>query len=234
MGDLGGDVTSPNDLNGSDRDAMYALMDRVYDGVERDRFESDLAAKDEVILLRAENGTIGGFSTQHFLHVQVDGRTVRGVFSGDTVIAPEHWGSMVLFQTFARRYIIERDDPWFWFVISKGHRTYRILPTFFTHYWPNRHEPSPPPAQAIMQTYATALYPDDYDPDTGVLAYRQPKDHLRPGMAGIDEKVLRNPDAAFFAEANPGHARGHDLVCLTVLDPDNLRPRHRERLLGTP
>lgn len=232
MAELTGEVLGPSELTGPERDRMFAIMEQVYDNTDRAVFEDDLAGKDEVIVLREPGGEVGGFSTQLFVDLDLDGRTVRGVFSGDTVIAPENWGGMSLFQTFARRYIVPRDDPWYWFLICKGQRTYRILPTFFTDYWPDRHRPTPPEAARIMAGYATTLFPDDYDPATGVLAYRHPKDRLRPGIAGVDEVTVRNRDAAFFAERNPGHALGHDLVCLTELDPGNLRPRHRERLLG--
>ena len=59
--------------------------------------------------------------------------------------------------------------------------------------------------------YARARYGDQYDPTSGVLAYREPRDRLRDGVAGLTEQVLRNPDAAFFASANPGHELGHDI-----------------------
>lgn len=223
----------PDTLAARDRDAMFALMDRVYDGVTRAAFEDDLATKDEVIVLRDPDGGVGGFSTQRFLEVPTTGpaRTVKGVFSGDTVVAPEHWGSMVLFQAFSRRYIAQRDEAWYWFVICKGQRTYRILPTFFDEYWPSRRAETPPEAKAIMDAYGRALYPDEYNPATGVLEYRREKDRLRPGIAGVDE-VQQNPDARFFAELNPGHVTGNDLVCLAELSPGALKERHRARLLG--
>lgn len=211
---------------------MYSIMTTVYDGVDRDDFEADLAAKDDVILLRDPSGTTVGFSTQRVVKIEVDGRSIIGVFSGDTVIDPAHWGSPALFQTFARRYIVERPDPWYWFLISKGHRTYRMLPTFFTTFWPTRRLATPGFEKSIMDAYATALYGDDYDQPTGVLAYAKQKDRLREGVAGITEQTLRNPDAAFFAAVNPGHVLGHDLVCLTELSPANLRPQLRPRLLG--
>lgn len=232
MSELVGEVTTPQLLGEADLEAMFAIMDRVYAGMTREYFVCDLAAKDEVILLRTPSGQIGGFSTQQILKLSGELGPVTGVFSGDTVIAPEHWGTPVLFQTFARRYIRHRPQPWYWFLIVKGHRTYRLLPTFFVDYWPHRKHPTPDWAQNLMHAYASRLYPDDYDPDSGVVAYRQAKDRLRTGVAGLTEQVLRNPEAAFFAERNPGHRLGHDLVCLSILDPDNLRPRHRGLLLG--
>jgi hypothetical protein len=43
---------------------------------------------------------------------------------------------------------------------------------------------------------------------------------------------LADPDVAFFVAANPGWVRGHDLVCLTRLSPDNVRPRMVDELRG--
>jgi hypothetical protein len=106
------------DLSGRDRDEMFALMDVVYEGVTRAAFERDLAGKDECIVLRKASGEVAGFSTQRFVSVEVDAArvapltgderttgttTLAGLFSGDTVIHPDHWGTPVLFQTFARR-----------------------------------------------------------------------------------------------------------------------------------
>jgi hypothetical protein len=239
------EVLPVEELSGSDHDQMFALMDVVYEGVTREAFERDLAGKDECIVLRKASGEVAGFSTQRFITLQVDAArvapltgddpapgltTLAGLFSGDTVIHPDHWGTPVLFQTFARRYIADDGPPRWWFLVSKGHRTYRIMPTLFQRFWPNRHEPTPDAALAVMTTYAETLYPGDLD--DGVLAYHHATDRLRAGVAGISESNLRVPDIAFFAEANPSWALGHDLVCLCELTPDNLRPSMRPMLLG--
>ena len=232
MVDLHSAVVAIPELTPADADAMFALMDLVYAGMRREAFEADLAGKDEAIVLRTDAGRLVGFSTQRTMTVRVGDATAAGVFSGDTVIHPDHWGSAALLQAFARRYIVERDEPFWWFLVSKGHRTYRFLPTFFTTFWPDRRSPTPPGARAIMDAYATALFPGDYDAGRGVLAYRTPKDRLRPGLAGITARDLKNPDVAFFVARNPGHPLGHDLVCLCDLAPANLKPRMRPILLG--
>lgn len=231
MSDLTPQVVDAAALTPDDREAMFALMERVYDGVTREAFDRDLAGKHECIVLRTASGELVGFSTQQFLTVEVDGRRVDGVFSGDTVIHPDHWGSPALLQAFTRRYF-DHDPPLQWFLVSKGHRTYRMLTTFFEEFWPRRGHPLPDAARAVRDAYARALYPDDYDADAGVLAYRTPKDRLREGVAGVTERDLRNPDVAFFVERNPGHALGHDLACLAELSPANLKPRMRRVLLG--
>ena len=214
---------------------LFALMDACYEGMDAATFAADLAGKDSCILLTDAEGVLRGFSTQRVMTVEVAGRRHVGVFSGDTVIEPAYWGSPALFQCFTRHFIApQRDEPLWWFLISKGHRTYRMLPVFFERFWPRAGVPTPPLERAVMDAYATALYPDDYNPASGVIEYRTPKDRLCAGVAGIGPRELANPHVAFFVEANPGHASGHDLVCLTELSVANLKPRLRSVLLGRP
>lgn len=232
MTDLRAEIVPATELTASDREAMFALMDLVYDGMRREAFEQDLAGKDAAILLRTPSGGLVGFSTQRTLTVSVGEEVAEGVFSGDTVIHPAHWGSPVLSQAFARRYIAERERPLWWFLVSKGHRTYRFLPTFFTAFWPDRRSPTPPREQRIMDAYAAALFGDAYDAGRGVVAYATPKDRVRPGIADIAERELANPDIAHFVALNPGHVLGHDLVCLAELSPSVIKPRMRSLLFG--
>lgn len=245
MSQLRSEVLPASALTAAEKDAMFALMDAVYLGVTRDRFERDLAGKDECIVLRAATGELAGFSTQRFLTVDVDaaraapllggpatGRVnVDGVFSGDTVIHPAHWGSPALFQAFARRYITDDGPPRWWFLISKGHRTYRMLPTFFQRFWPNRHEPTPDAAQAIMTAYAEALFPGDLD--GGVLAYHHPTDRLRPGMAGISERPA-HPGRGVLRRRQPGLGRGTRPGLPVRTDPGQPAPRDASGPAGRP
>lgn len=230
MSELWTEVLPVAAITPSDQDRMLSLMHLVYQGVRADSFARDLADKDECIMVRTAAGELVGFATQKLLRLQVQDRPVEGLFSGDAVIHPDHWGSPVIFQAFARRYIVADRERW-WFLVSKGHRTYRMMTIFFTTFHPDRSRPTPPWEQAVMDAYARRLFGDDHDAERGVLAYRTPKDRLRPEHIRR-EQTARHPDAIFFEQANPGYVDGHDLVCLTRLHPDNLRPQLRARLLG--
>ena len=230
MAVLSSELSRTSALNATTRDRMFDLMLTCYDGMDRERFEDDLADKDEVILLYDEPGRLHGFSTQKELTVDVSGRTVRGIFSGDTVISPEAWGSGELFRRFAQTYckraeslFEETGETLYWFLISKGQRTYRILPTFYKTFYPNRKAETPTKVQEVMDAYAIQLFGNDYAEVDGVLRYKESKDTLRPGIAEPDAGHLRQPDVRFFVEKNPGWSLGHDLVCITSLHPDNLR-----------
>ncbi|MDI9497506.1 MAG: hypothetical protein QM270_03340 [Bacillota bacterium] len=213
---------------------LYELMEESYLGMDEARFRQDLMAKDGIHLLRGPDGDVEGFSSERRLAVTLpDGSRETGVFSGDTIIRATSRGSTALFRSFALRHVpaaAAADGDYWWFLISKGYKTYRILPTLFRDWYPRRDTATPPRINTIREAYARQLYGDIYDASSGVLRYRDAKDRLRPGIADIDARCLRNPDIAWFQAANPGWVDGDDLVCLASLKPENLRDP--ERLLG--
>jgi hypothetical protein len=210
-------------------DRLYALQELCYDGVDPRRFRADLAEKHWVILLReGEGGPVVGFSTQRTLEAVVQGRPVRVLFSGDTVIDPAYWGEQALVRAFCR--LIGRlqarpadPRPLYWLLISKGHRTYLYLPTFFHEFWPCRQRPTPPFEAELIRALGESRYPGEFDAERGVIRPRGPHDRLK---AELDASARRaaNPHVAFFLERNPGHGEGDELVCVADLDPRNLRP----------
>ena len=230
---LTGGIIPRSQLNTEDIQCMYALMDQFYSHMRFDVFVKDLDRKDHCLLLRNESGDIVGFSTQQILSVPVGGKQVCGVFSGDTIIHNAYWGSTELFRVFAQYYFeyAERYDEFYWFLISKGYKTYKILSTFFLTFYPNGHHKTPLYEKAIMDAYGACLFPGEYNPVSGVVEYQGIKDALRPGVADIDNRALRDPHVRFFAEANPGYAAGNDLVCLALMNRENTR-RSTRRFLG--
>jgi hypothetical protein len=76
-----------------------------------------------------------------------DGRDMRILFSGDTIIMKEYWGSMALSLLFGElmiRLLKEYEDKEiYWMLISKGLRTYKYLPSFFLEYYPCSDKPTP-------------------------------------------------------------------------------------------
>ena len=62
----------------------------------------------------------------------------------------------------------------------------------------------------------------------GIVRFRNATP-LRRGVAEITEERLRDPLIAFFARANPGHANGDELACITEVPPANLTPAGTRR-----
>ena len=86
------------DVSGRQRDEMFALLARHFDGVGREYFERDLAEKNWVVELRRE-GRLMGFSTLLVKTERLDGEVITAIYSGDTIVAPEAWGSPLLART---------------------------------------------------------------------------------------------------------------------------------------
>lgn len=194
---------------------MYGLMTQFYDDVKEEVFYRDFQDKDYCLALYEEAGRLVGFTTQKLMELNVEGRRIHGMFSGDTIIHKDYWGDTELFRVWAR----------FWFPFAEQYDEfyYRILPLFFTEFYPNYRMNTPEWEQKIMDAYAMALYPEAYNPDSGVMEYPLIKDKLKEGVADIGERELKNKDTAYFVTANPDYKKGNDLVCLARIDKSLLK-----------
>jgi hypothetical protein len=205
--------------------AMWGLFAAHYEAVTEARFRSDLREKDALILLRDPAGAIQGFSTYQL--IEAEGGALRCLFSGDTIISPAWWGrndfALAWIQNAGRIAAAAPRTPLYWFLIVKGHRTYRYLALFAKDYEPH---PGAPRAElvALRDRIARAKFGDWYDARTGVVRFPEPRGQLRSELAGVPEKDRARPEVAFFLAANPGYVRGDELVCLCLLSPENLRP----------
>lgn len=234
MTKLSGNLSKITDLTQAEIQAMYGLMDQFYDNMTETNFISDLTEKDSAILLRHEDGTIVGFSTQKLLEIPVAERIVHGVFSGDTIIHKDYWGNMELFWVFSKHFLTlaEQYPEFYWFLISKGYKTYKMLPLFFNEYYPNYKTKTPERIKHIMDAYGYYCYPDEYNPIDGVIHYRSTKDWLKEGIADITPQKLKDPDIAFFIKQNPQYHLGNDIVCLASLKQENIKKKAWKLLTG--
>jgi hypothetical protein len=218
-------VATPRaELSHAEQLELRALLEVYFDGVTAVQFERDLAEKDWV--LRVFSGErLVGFSTVALGEVEVAGRWVNVVYSGDTIMAPEAWGSPVL----ARGWIgLVRQAcaglpvrPCYWLLLSSGFRTYRFLPVFWREFWPRHAVPMPDAERVLRDTLATERFGPAYDPVAGVVRFSSPQ-RLRSKLAAVPENRSRDSHVAFFLAQNPGHADGDELVCLTELSDGNL------------
>jgi hypothetical protein len=216
------------ELTPAHKDTMFALMQRHYDNVRRDQFEVDLAEKDWVIQVSdPASEELCGFSTQMLMQEECQGRPVTALFSGDTIIAREYWGDPALSHAWGRLAMHLMDLPGrelYWFLMSKGYKTYRFLPVFFREFDPHPERPMPPERKAVLDVLARRKYPRDYDSAAGVVRANAVHDRLRAGVADVTPARLRDPFVAFFTKRNPGHARGDELCCLAPLTRENFTP----------
>ena len=207
------------DLDAATRDAAFALFRCAYEGTSRERFEHDLAEKQHIILLRdRESGALKGFSTVLVRAVESPRGAATVVFSGDTVIDREYWGQKQLQLAFAR--LLARlklrtpTRPVYWFLISKGYRTYLLLANAFPRAVPRVGVDEDARLRAMLDTLARERFGAQYDAAAGVVRYETPHERVRDGIAPVTERALANRHVRFFVERNPDHGQGVELACL--------------------
>ncbi len=208
-------------LTPREKQAMHGLMVEHYEAVSREQFDKDLSAKDEVLMLHDADGEMRGFTT---LAWNPTGRMDEGdiLFSGDTIIDRGCWGTQELVRAFCRRageWKAVSGRPLFWFLISKGHRTFLYLPLFARRFHPHP-EVVEGEWQDLAGRVAASMFGDCWKPAEGVIRFSASQGHLRGELLAEREK---NPWVRFFLQRNPGHANGEELVCLTEMDETNLR-----------
>lgn len=222
-GRLKGRVVAVSKLASAQRDAMWSVFRTYYGEVKREVFEKDLAEKQEVILLTdSGDGSLQGFSTLQVYARAIDGRPFLAVFSGDTIVDEAYWGQNALQRTFARYLLAQKLAhpliPVYWFLISKGYKTYLLLTRNLPNHWPRWDRETPAAEQAVLDLLATDKFGDAYVPEAGVLRFPECLGRLEEWVAPIEAHLLEHPDIAFFLKKNPGHVRGEELVCLARVD----------------
>lgn len=226
-------ITTQRRLSGPERDAMLHLHRTSFDNVDHVGFMADLAEKDWVIRLHDHAGDLVGFSTQKLIPLRVSGTPFRFLFSGDTVVARAHRNTPLLAGCFGHlllRLLDDRDPaPLYWFLISKGYRTYRFMPVFFNRYWPTPWAPTPKKIASLLHAIAEHKFGDSYDRRTGIIRPRN-GDCLTATDACVTASRRLDPDVAFFLSRNPGYARGDELACLAPVSRENLNA-HADRVI---
>jgi hypothetical protein len=208
-----------------EKQRIVTLYLKYYDGAKEDQVLRDLECKREVLLLESENKLVG-FTTFQVFNYRWQDQPIRVVYSGDTVVERKHWGQQALaFRWIQRMTEIKQEKPelpLYWFVIIKGHRTFKYLPAFgksFYPHWSNERADLKPLADYL----AADMFSDAYNPDTGVVEYEHSRGQLKADIAEPTEAELQKPSVRFFLNRNPNYRIGHELVCLCELEQSNMK-----------
>jgi hypothetical protein len=229
-------IVARTELPAQRRAEMFALLQYHFAGVTPEQFARDLAEKNWIVLILRGDRLVG-FSTLHVYETQFDAEPVSVVYSGDTIVAPEAWGSTAL----ARGWITAVNQlrelyprgKYYWLLLTSGFRTYRFLPVFWREFFPRFDAPLPDDLRRLRDQLAAERFGPQYNSATGLVRFRHPQ-QLRGELKSIPAGRLTDPHIAFFAQCNPGHDQGDELVCLTELSAKNLTAAGRRMAVAAP
>ncbi|MCB1308993.1 MAG: hypothetical protein KDK30_12460 [Leptospiraceae bacterium] len=239
------------------RERMFLLMRENFDAVHRDTFEVDLQSKHLVGLLFDAHRTLQGFTTYALNPTDCGTDEYDILYSGDTIIAPACWGSQELVRGFGHtigQLLAGGRRKLYWYLLSMGHRTYMYLVLFFRNFFPAAHSPigfkntssasstsstsfvndqdaEQRQLEAIARRTSGIIFPEEYNPATGIVRFAQPRGQLKSNLARASFQRRNNQHVRFFLERNPGFVHGDELVCLALIHPDNIRSFGRTAVL---
>ena len=221
-----GRVLPVNQLDDAIKTLMFELMHQFY-FVEQAVFFEDLSNKSTVVLLEDSQGILRGFTSVMLFDLHLENSPLKILFSGDTIIHPDFWGSLELPRVWGR-FMFETlqgcaDTPLYWFLISSGYKTYRFLPAYFNEFFPRFDSETPAKIRQIMDAAAERLFGSNYDGSRGIIKLKHPTP-LRAGVSDPGKERQANQHIAFFLSKNPGYDAGDELVCMTRLSWENFKP----------
>jgi hypothetical protein len=214
------------------RNGMYRLLTQHFDGVSAEQFSRDLQEKTLVVLLQMSDRLVG-FSTLLAYTTVFSGERINVIYSGDTIVTPDAWGTTAL----PRGWVAGVENlrttlpsgRCFWLLLTSGFRTYRFLPVFWREFFPRFDRTAPSEVQGLLDHVARERFGPQFDSATGIVRLARPQ-RLMDGLAKIPPGRERDPHTMFFLTRNPNHANGDELVCLTELSPENLTAAGRRMM----
>lgn len=214
-------------LPDTDIKRMFHLMEESYNYMDYSTFKEDLSNKVYVGLLVDEEECIQGFTTFGINPKGTGTSEYSIIFSGDTIISPKHWGSQEMMRgwgtSVGKIIAANPGKDWYWFLLSKGHRTYMYLPLFFNEYYPSIQDNNYDSMLKILNETAIKLYPESFNQQSGVIVFDKKMGELKPALAQSTFDKQNKPHVKFFLDKNPGFSEGNELVCVARLHPDNIK-----------
>jgi len=207
-------------INETTRRIMFELFSQYYDDVTYNTFSNDLREKSHVFFLYNKQKIkeeIVGFSTI----LRIRSRNAVLLFSGDTVIHKDFWGSKELQLAFFR-YIVESkikalNKPVYWFLISKGHRTYLMMRKNFKKSFPCFEQHTPAHIKGVMDSFYEKKFKGFYKKEKGIIIFPKSPASVKPDYCMPENELLSDPDTKYFLKKNPDFHKGVELACIAEI-----------------
>jgi hypothetical protein len=203
---------------------MFSLMTACYENVQQEKFLNDLTEKDGVLMLYDEHHRIQGFTTFLMLETSFQNRLVHTLYSGDTVVDQHFWGRLELFKVFGglfKKCLLEKREPLYWLLLTKGVKSYCLLPLFFTTFYPNHYSETPAYEQQLIDHLAGEKFDQFYVKNQGIVRVVPKADRLTKSLLSRPDNKRNTLHGQFFMERNPGYIDGDELVCLARISSAN-------------
>jgi hypothetical protein len=205
-------------LNEKTIQEMFLLFGKYYDDVTLERFVLDLKEKTHVFMFYPKGSSrLIGFST---IYRKIIPEISSGLFlfSGDTVIHEDFWGSKALQKSFFWFILSSKFRsplrPVYWMLMSKGVKTYLMMRKNFPYSFPNYLEAMPMVFKNARDAFYTIKFPGAFDAEKGLIRFPEKIGSVKEGTKQASHEALKDPEALFFFKMNPQFQAGEELACI--------------------
>lgn len=224
-------------------DALYAVHNEIFDGVERESFAKYVVeSKAEhtwIQVHKNEAGQIVGYFAVHIFERQLGG-VPTAVFRAEAGTLRAYRGGNVNARfglALALRYLLKNPGRRAYYLGSLVHpSSYSLFARYFGEVWPRREAQTPAELQSFMEELAAEFGLEKVDEARPLVR--------KVGWKTRETEAEREywqhcdkPSARFFIEANPGYVEGNGLVTVVPVTASNLLTMFRnvsERKLRAP
>lgn len=209
-------------------DALYAVHQQIFDGVERDSFAKYVveskARHTWIQVHKNEAGDIVGYFAMHVFEKPLHGVTTA-VFRAEAGSLRAYRGANTNTRfglSLVLKYMLRHPGRPTYYMGSLVHpSSYALLAKYCDEVWPRREQPVPPELLAFMDGLATEFGLERVDAANPLL--RQVGWRTRESEVEQDYwRQCDKPSARFFMESNPGYVDGHGLVTLVPATAGNI------------
>ncbi len=226
------EVIVPKSLSPDERqrltDALYAVHQQIFDGVERESFAKYVveskAEQTWIQVHKNDAGDIVGYFAMHVFEKPLNG-VMTAVFRAEAGSLRAYRGANTNTRfgfALVMKYLMRHPGRPAYYMGSLVHpSSYALLAKYCGDVWPRREQPVPPELLAFMDGLATEFGLEKVDAAHPLLRHVG----WRTRESEVEQDYWRQcdkPAARFFVEANPGYVDGHGLVTLVPATVANI------------
>ena len=105
--------------------------------------------------------------------------------------------------------------PVYWFLISKGYKTYLLMTNNFPVHFPRYDLATPADYQTVMDCFYRERFGARYEAREGVVRFEDEKaTSVREQVAEITDDLRQDPKVEYFVARNPDWRDGVELACV--------------------
>lgn len=201
---------------------MWQLTCRFYQA-ERAYVEAKLRGHDRLALFRSDaDGSLIGMAAIQVEPMEFGGRKLLVIFTSHAIMDERYRGQNLIqragVHTWLRSLLRHPLRRKLWTFDTFSYKSYLMLARNLVEFWPRHDRATPAWEAAFMQHYGQLKYGDAWH---GAVVERSPQKRLLPQTAAWTPELLQDPNLAFYARMNPGHAEGDMMLCLVPLSFGN-------------